>query len=223
MKLAVISCHKYSDCWQPFIRLMDRFWPDHPSVTLITDRTGLAPLKGYGGLLFNGSDIWCELLAEHARECKDEPTAIFLDDFWLNAPVQAELIDRGLEQMEKTGAGCVRLYPCPGPDEDYGDSHFGIVPRGAPYRISTQVALWKPSYLRQIASQFKTPWEFELQGSVYSDSLPEPVLAFKRELNPWPVSYYGAIRHGQWAPAVKPFMESIGIEVDWTRRGFQAA
>ncbi len=195
MKLAMISCAKYSDAWRPFRLLMDRFWPDHPPVTLVSDAPCLN-VEGYGQSFFIASN-WCEIVREFARSCYDGPLCLFLDDFWLNAPVSTELINRGLEQMEKMNAGCVRLYPCPGPTGDYGDSHFGIVDRGTNYRISTQVALWKPSYLRQIASKFKTPWEFELQGSVYSDSLPEPVLAFKRELNPWPVSYYGAIRHGE--------------------------
>ncbi len=148
---------------------------------------------------------------------------MMLDDFWLNAPVNTELIYRGLEQMEKTNAGCVRLYSCPGPDEEYGDPHFGIVQQGARYRISTQAALWRPSYLQQIAQQYQSPWEFELDGSIFSNSLPDHVLAFKRELQPWPLSYYGAIRHGEWAPGLKLFMEATGIDVDWSRRSFQAA
>ncbi len=219
----MMSCLKYADMHQPFIKLMDRFWPNHPPVAMITDIADVSTCEGYGDIFTYGPDSWCEGLSKFTIHLDDEATLIFLDDFWINAPVNVDLIDRGLEQMEKTVAGCVRLYPCPGPDEEYGDPHFGIVSHGARYRVSTQAALWRPSYLRQIAEQYKTPWEFELDGSAFSDSLPEPVLAFRRDLQPWPVSYYGAVRHGQWAPAVKPFMESVGIDVDWNRRGFQAA
>ncbi len=231
MRIAILSCAAYSDTWNPFFRLFKRFWPDckYPAY-LITDRfdeTGylfdpeqtdyLTGWSSQGG-------TWCEILIDFIDSSDDiDPILVFLDDFWLNAPVNTALIQRGLEQMKEMNAGCVRLYPCPGPDEEYGDEHFGIVPRGARYRISTQAALWDPSYLRQIASQCDSPWDFEIKGSVLSNDLEQPVLSFKRELQPWPVSYYGAVRHGQWAPAVKPFMEEMGIPVDWSRRPFQAA
>jgi hypothetical protein len=28
--IPVVSCDKYSDLWQPFFALFDRFWPDCP-------------------------------------------------------------------------------------------------------------------------------------------------------------------------------------------------
>ncbi len=224
MRIAVVTCDAYADTWIPFFALFRKFWPDCKfPVSLVTDAcTDRSDIPNDVQVCAYGKD-WCGNLGQFAKDNPSEPSMLFLDDFWLNAPVNTDLIQRGIEQMEKTKAGCVRLYPCPGPDEDYGDPHFGIVSHGARYRISTQAALWRPSYLRQIAEQYKTPWEFELDGSVYSDSLPDPVLAFKRELQQWPISYYGAVRHGQWAPEVKPFMESIGIDVDWSHRSFQAA
>ena len=155
-----------------------------------------AMTRGYYDRIFVHDGNWCEALSAFAETC-DEPICLFLDDFFMNAPVEPLLIQRGLEQMEAMQAGCVRLFPCPGPDEDYGDPHFGIVGRGARYRISTQAALWNPEYLRKVVSCGKTPWELELDGSPYSDSLMEPVLSFKPQLRPYPVSYLGAIRHGR--------------------------
>ncbi len=220
----MVTCEAYRDTWRPFFELLRRFWPDckYP-VSVVTDWCWNRQDAPSDVQVLRYEDDWCGNLVQFANDYPSDPILMLLDDFWINAPVNTELIQRGLEQMEKTKSGCVRLYPCPGPDEEYGDPHFGIVSPGARYRISTQAALWRPSYLRQIAEQYKTPWEFELDGSAFSDSLPDPVLAFRRDIHPWPVSYYGAVRHGQWAPAVKPFMESMGIDVDWNRRSFQAA
>ncbi len=224
MRIAVITCNAYADTLRPFFELFRRFWPNcKHQISLVTDHLEYRSAAPSNVQVCEYGSTWCGNLSEFCKDNPGEPVLMMLDDFWLNAPVDVDLVYAGLEQMEEKNAGCVRLYPCPGPDEEYGDSHFGIVPRGARYRVSTQAALWRPSYLQQIAQQYQTPWEFELGGSVFSDSLPEPVLAFKRELQPWPVSYYGALRHGQWAPGVKPFMETMRIDVDWNRRGFQAA
>jgi hypothetical protein len=229
MKLAMISCQAYSDAWQPFIKLMDHFWPDHPDVTLLTDyidaKVGEVchDCRGYRLIFAGASRPWCGILEGFLKDCK-EPILLMQEDFFINAEVRPDLIERGLEQMGKIGAGCVRLYPCPGGDEEYGDRHFAIVPRGTRYRVSCQTALWNPVYLRKIASQFRTPAEFEIEGTKLSDSLPEPVLAFKRNVQPWPLSYLcSAISRGEWNPAAKDLCESLNIYVDWTRRRFQAA
>lgn len=222
MKLAMISCEKYADTHAPFIGLMDHFWPNHPPVTLITDRSD-GNVKGYGEVFAYDSPSWCAILRAFARQC-DAPIGLFMNDYFLTAPVQEPLIQRGLEQLKATGAGCVRLYPCPGGEEEYGDPHFAVVPRGTRYRISCQMGLWDSSYLAAIAAGFECPWDFEIYGSECSNDLPSPVLAFKRELQPWPLSYLcSAIDRGRWSPAAKTLCDSLHIEADWTMRGFQPA
>lgn len=215
MRIAVISCWKYRDAHNPFFALFKKFWPDCPyPVELISD-TEDQPLE------------WCRVadnFAGFVRATTKEPILLFQEDFFLNAPVRQDLIERGLEQIKARNAGCVRLYPCPGSDEDYGDAHFGIVKRGAPYRISLQAAIWQPSYLYSIASRFSTPQEFELQGTPYSNELPHEVLAFKRDVTPWPLSYEcTAIVNGKWTQGAKKLCEANGISVDWSMRGFQLA
>lgn len=223
MRVAVISCDAYADTWLPFVELLNHFWPTHPPVTLITDKLEAVPPSGYESVFVYDSPSWCAILRAYAFQC-DEPVCLFLDDFFLTAPVQEPLIERGLEQMQATGAGCVRLYPCPGGEEEYGDPHFALVPRGTRYRISLQVGIWRPSYLVAVAAGFDNPWDFEIQGSAVSDELPPPVLAFKRAVQPWPVEYLvSAIGRSLWSPAAKTLCDSLHIEADWTMRGFQPA
>jgi hypothetical protein len=223
MKLAMISCQAYSDAWPAFSGLVKHFWPNHPSMMIVTDKIGFDDINGFTSAFVGKSDNWCGILAEWAA-LQDEPVLLMQEDFFLNAEVRPDLIEHGLEQMEKRGAGCVRLYPCPGGDEEYGDPHFAIVPHGVRYRTSCQAALWRPSYLREIAIRFKTPAEFEIKGTEFSNLLAMPVLAFKRNVQPWPLSYLcSAISRGEWNPAAKDLCDSLNISVDWTRRRFQAA
>lgn len=221
MRVAVISCWKYRDAWQPFFALFRKFWPDCPySLVLVSDYIGTSRIDC---ATYTHPGSWCEVLAAFCGS-SDERFLLFQEDMFLNSPVSNHLINRGFSQMNERNSGMVRLYPCPGGDEDCGDEHFGIVPRGTPYRISCQASIWRPNYLYDIASRFNTPSEFEINGSRFADTLPDPVLAFRRDVQPWPLSYLcSAISRGLWNPAAKRLCDEHGIENDWTMRGFQPA
>jgi hypothetical protein len=187
--------------------------------------TNLGRYPGKRDLIVHGEDgTWSEILADYAAGLADEPCMLFQEDFLLTAPVRWALMEYALDLMETMPVGCIRLYPCPGGIEDNGDPYFAVVPRGTPYRISCQVAIWHPQFLYSVASRFKTPAQFELEGSIFSDSLPDEVLAFKRDVRPWPLEYLcSAISRGKWNPDAKKLCDFYEIEgVDWTMRPFAA-
>lgn len=206
MRVAVASCVAYSDCWSPFLKLFRKFWPDCPyEVLFITDKD-------------NPGQSWCSVVAEFAAYQK-QPILLTQEDLLLSAPVQSHLIEHALHQMKTQNAAMVRLYPCPGSNEDYGDSHFGRISKGTMYRVSCMASIWNPVILHEIASHFNTPAEFELEGSKLSDQFDEPFLAFKREVHPWPLeNYCSAISRGKWEPDAVKFCEQNGISVDLSMR-----
>lgn len=210
MKIAMISCEAYRDCWLPFAKLFDRYWTNcRFAMDVISD--GPRRLS------------WCQALSDYAGKTT-EPILLLQEDFLFDAPVQIDLVEHGLRLLESTGAGCVRLHPMPGGDTEFGDPFFRLVDRAAPYRVSCQVGIWDPKFLWRIAHRLTTPADFELTGTEISRSMPEMVLAFKREIHPWPLSYIcTGIVGGQWDPAAKRLCEREGITgVDWTRRPFLA-
>src|SRR5688572_25276816 len=131
MRIAIVSCWKYRDAWRPFIELMLKFWPDRPyNATLITDeyedsREFIEGIDTPPVYLTRGKS-WSQGLAEYAV-LADESILLMQEDFFLNAPVNTELVQIALEQLQERGAAMVRLYPCPGSNEDYGDPHFGRI------------------------------------------------------------------------------------------------
>lgn len=229
MKIAMVSCWKYRDCWSPFLALLKRFWPDCPYQLIIaTDecRTDYdfryvipnAEIQAYGK-----GKSWCEVLAELASNV-DAPLLIFQEDFLLNAPVKQELVSEALAQLILRKAGMIRLYPCPGAEGDSVNEHFGIVPKGTQYRISCQSSIFNPLYLYAIAQGLNSPADFEIEGTKRSESLPNEVLAFKREVEPWPMEYLcSAISRGKWNPDAKKLCDYYDIAVDWSLREFAPA
>lgn len=220
MKLAMISCAAYSDAWPPFFALLEKFWPDHPPVTLLTDTApaGYEPPHGVTvRMTGNVADkrSWCERLAEYTRQ-QTEPFLLFQEDFFLNANVKTELIAAAESQLGPLIGG-VRIYPCPGGGIPLsGDCRIGIA--GHSYRVSCQATIWNPAFLVELLSAIGpgTASDFELKGSRICD---KTMLAWMRESKPWPIEYLcTAIQRGEWMPDVKQFCESHGLEVDWTRR-----
>lgn len=222
MKIAVITCWKYRDCWKPFAALFRKFWPDCPhELTLVTDEHHYVPLPDVR--IFDTPGTWVEVLAAFASE-QTEPVLWLQEDFLLTAPVDANAIYRALDRLEHFQAGCVRLYPCPGAETDFGDPEFGAIAQGVPYRISCQAALWDPEYLTSICSDVGpgSARDFELKGSFLSNSYANPVLGWKRDVKPWPLEYLcTAIVTGKWDPNAKKLCEENGVlGVDWTMREF---
>ena len=150
MRIVVVSCWKYRDAWKPFFTLLDKFWQNHPDVTLLSDcppyLASVGPFDSVAQF-----DYYPELssygprIARFAQVFNDEPIVLLQEDFFLNAPVKAELVREAEELLYFYGAGTVRLYPCPGSNVECGNAHFGFVERGSPYRISLQASIWQPS------------------------------------------------------------------------------
>ncbi len=222
MRIAVVSCWKYRDAWTPMMRLLDKFWPDCSDIDLITDELkvpwpSVFPARFY----FATEKQWCATVREYANEYASEDGILILqEDMFLNAPVNTELVEHGLEILKRENVGAVRLYPCPGATTASYDPYFGMVEPHTQYRTSCQATIWKPEYLHAIASRFSTPAEFELLGSSWaSANRTEEVWAFKREVQPWPLSYFcSAISRGLWEPAALEFCRQHGIEVDTSMR-----
>lgn len=227
MLIAVVSCFKYRDAWCPCFALLDNFWPDCPyEKWLITDY--MSNQHNPGTLWFQAGEhrSWCESIAlfTKLKAVKDQSILLLQEDFFLNAQVHQDMIEHGLEQMKAREAGCVRLYPCPGADLDSGDSYFGDVSGSAKYRISCQAAIWNPRYLNRIAHGARgSATDFEINGTPLSLEIAQPVLAWKREIEPWPIQYIcSAISRGKWNPDAKILCDKEGIAVDWSMRPMAA-
>lgn len=208
MRIAIITCLQYSDAWQPFRDLFNKFWPDCPYPLEWIYSSGQA------------ERTWCQDVADIG--VGSEPILLFQEDFFLIAPVRDDLIRYGLDQMQRRRAGAVRLYPCPGANQDYGDPHFGLVKKGTRYRISCQASIWRPDFLRYIARRCNDHGEaadFETGGSRVAESLNDEVLAFKRDSGPWPIEYLcSAIAKGHWNPDALRLCERHKIPLDLSRR-----
>jgi hypothetical protein len=231
LAVLVNSSRGYRDCWFPFFRLLEIYWPEcrfplylnveeglyqHPSLAV----TCLTHPDGSLGTRLPWSD---QLLA--SLEMIPERYVLYMqEDYFLDAPVDHVRLEECLALAIGAGLGCVHLTP-------YG-SHGGRttaelpylvdVPRISHYRFSNQAAIWDKAVLASYVRPGESAWETEILGTLRSWSRPEPVRAVMEAAAGGPVMSYtgtGIIR-GTWHPAVQPLFEKHGIDIDFSRRGF---
>lgn len=218
MNLAVITCAKYSDAWPAFFGLLEKFWPDHPPVDLLTDELPREAPNGVSMVFHAGKGKpWCDVLRRYA-DVAGGSFLLMQEDFILSAPVRKGKLAMAERGVMEIGAGCFRVFPCPGPP----DVSWPFVPRGEAYRVSCQAAVWSANYLRKLLQAIpnaRTAADFELMGTPASNELPQAVMSVHRHHTPWPIEYIcTAIVRGKWLPDAKRLCDEHGIEVDWSRR-----
>lgn len=233
LAVLVNSSRGYRDCWFPFFRLLESYWPEcrfplylnveegsyeHPSLDV---RCLTHPPRVSGGRM-----PWSDQLLASLDMIPARYVLYMQEDYFLDALVDHERLEECLAVVAAAGLGCVHLTP-------YG-SHGSArpaelpylvdVPRISHYRFSTQAAIWDKSVLASYIRPGESAWETEILGTLRSWSRPEPVRSVIEvpagEGGPI-MSYTGTgIIRGKWHPALPPLFANHGLDVDFSRRGF---
>jgi hypothetical protein len=111
-----------------------------------------------------GASRWCEDIREVIKEA-DQKFVFSLDDFIPIHPVN----ERNLELSYKLEYDKFNLFKTP---REYRTHHIRDdlykYYDNTPYRISTQVSVWKRDYMLQFLKDGWSPWDFEVEGSKLS-------------------------------------------------------
>jgi hypothetical protein len=229
----VNSSDGFDDCWDPFFRLLSRYWPDCDAPILLNTEN-----KDYRHPLLNVKATCVQASAQHRltwSECLlrglaqvDTPLVLyFQEDYFIRKPVQAQKIQLAAAHMianphvkhvALTGIGS---QP---PFEYYdADPNFSKIRQRAKYRISTQAALWRVDSLKSYLVPEENGWMFEIYGTWRARKRDELFLcADYRDASGGPAIEYlhtGIIK-GQWLPGIRGDFEANGIKIDYGKRGF---
>lgn len=212
--LLVSSCDKYSPCWDPFAHGLQKYWPDHPALYTITNHL----FPNYGKVIRLGQDRGWAVNLSSALDQIDAPYILYAqEDYWLTHPVDNQVISDYLALLDNGQLGSLRLFPAPPPTGEVfqGDERLGIVPKGAEYRTSLQLTLWKKTLLQSLLVIDESPWAFELHGSRRSDALDDIFVCVRTKKNG--IQYtFTAIVDGLWSPLAYEYArkENITIHFD---------
>ena len=216
MIVLVVSCERFSDVWRPFFTLFWKYWSDCPyPVYLGANHTTWDDPRVT--MLLTGDDkSW----GSNTRKMVENVTTPFillvLEDWLLTGPVDSSKIGWLLYSLEKLNGGYLCLDPAGArPDRSVtGFPDIGEIDRGAPYRVSLHIAIWRRDVLLELLKD-ETAWDLEILGSRRSDAL---AAGFFRTWKDAMRYDKGGVNRGKWTPSAMRLARREGIALDFSQR-----
>lgn len=233
--LVVNSTDGYSDCWQPFFTLMDRYWPELDSPVILNSETLEFKGRCNKRIITSRSSettpgrqpTWTESL-QHALALAPTDLVIYLqEDYFLHAPVQHELLFDLAHVMQERQITYLSLvtFGNSGPFKpaDF-DDRLWEVDQNDLYRISLQACMFSKTAMQPYFRRHEDPWMFEYYGNKRAHKQPDRFYTLNRDLfHQNPILPYNptGIQLKKWRhDVVIDLFRKEGIEMDFSRRGF---
>ncbi|MCR4415308.1 MAG: hypothetical protein NUV77_23090, partial [Thermoguttaceae bacterium] len=190
LRIWVPTSNRYVAAAAVCLRLLDRFWPDHPPVDvthgeLRPELPDAAPQRFRAiGLGPDAEQSWVEralvYLTEHNA---DELVLLALDDYALFQPVDARAVALACRAMRQAPriAGFALTWQPPDPAGPYRDRHDMVVFPHWDYTVNLQAAVWRRQTLVEILRLCPPKigmWELEQAASrMFRQRMPGHIMA----------------------------------------------
>jgi len=213
--IVVSSCDAYSDLWEPYFNLKEKFWPDCDFRTVLISESKKTDIKNVD--IYNtGKDLtWSKMLINTIRYTKSDYILLTMEDFFLQSAVDNSRVVGMLNYIIDNDIDMLRLIPRPGPNLNLDvNNNIGDISIGTGYRVSGQAAFWKSSVLLDLLDESESLWDFEVNATVRSHkyskfkSVIDPVLTYKHHV----------IERGKWFPWSAWIFNRMNIGVDLESR-----
>ena len=215
----VTSCDAYRDVEGPFIALWRKFWPDCPFETVLlaeTERPASAGAPSFDRTIATGpGKTWCQILADALSRIGTPYVMMVMNDYFLEAPVNTQLVLKRLSEAKMFDAANVRLEPNPPGRVPWPGSDLMEFPKNTAYCVTCQTGIWNREYLAGLAARYKSAWEFERFGSFMLADEKRPLLVSPRREFP----FLDAVHKGYWEPWGVRVMAENCVEYAFSRRG----
>ena len=229
----VNSTDTFADTWEPFFHLLDDFWPQTRPVILNTELSTFThprvPILCTQVARPGETRIpWGECMLRALDHIPTETFVYLQDDYFLDAPVRADVVEEAVRIVEREGLDCLRLMECggAGPYEPTPYPWLRSVARDATYRISLQAGVWTKTGIRTYVRAHESPWQMEIWGSKRASRIPGRIWAVSRDVyseeheQVVPYTPTGIVQ-GRWSRAiVEPLFAEHGIKVPFEARGW---
>ena len=212
----VASCDAYADVLALFEAFFAKFWPACPfDRVLVTEspreRLGLFTRQVACGKGRN----WSDMLVEALDTITTPWVVLMMDDYFLSANVDTAHFMRRLEDAKRHEAAFLRLIPSPDTFNPFGaDTTLGAYRPNTAYCVSCQVSIWAKDFIRRIASQTTSAWEFERRGSYLCGDETRPMLVTPTREFP----FIDAVHKGYWEKFAVKLCRDNGLPIDFSHR-----
>lgn len=173
----IYTCDKTWFILKAFIYLFEKYWGEWRNVVVLGFKKPDFELpKHYKFVSLGkdeGPDAWTTPIYNYFKKSKDEYFMFTIDDFLpigkKNEKILKDLYDHMLHDPNIVKAG-LGFYPSHHPHEieiieKKKDYDVFEVRQDAPYRLSTQMGIWKKDYFLKYYKKPRNPWQVEIDAS----------------------------------------------------------
>lgn len=221
------------DLWEGFFKALSIQWPEMDMKVVLNTETKSYSYPGFVIESFQPSlsknQTWSERLIETLKHVETEYILFFLEDFWLEKPVDDAFFRKTLQWMkENPDVANFSYYPCtPGMNlPDMRFERFERRPQQSPYKFNCQVGLWRTKELISFLRPHESPWDWEILGSIRAGRITQSFYSLRMRA-PQVFSYTDpstgcVVRRGKWVKEnVLPLAKMYGLNIDYSKRGFE--
>ena len=213
--IVISSCDAYSDLWRPFFTLMQRQWADCPFPIILGSNHLVFEDPSVKTICVGDEKNWSNSTLIQLEQIKTTYVLMLLDDFFIEQNVDNESVMAALDFAQRCEAHLVRLHTNPPPDRPTTHSAFGEITLNAPYRVSTQAAIWQRTSLIALLKKGESIWSFEIEGTQRSRTIFENGF-----YGSWQsiITYSHVVERGKWMPRAIKKYENMAIGCDFSAR-----
>lgn len=219
LAILVLSCDKYSDLWNDFFNLKEKFWPNCPYKCYLATDTVDYKREGVELIHFGNIRTWSICAYKALEQIPEEYVALFLEDAFIYKKIDSSVIAEDFQfaidhradyitlernRMEK------KLTP-----EDQMSPHIWRIYKHRKYGIDTSAAIWDKRFLmKELEKEDCNAWQFEvnycrdaesergLQGEIFFD-----------ERQPFNISPIEVVQLGKLSTDAIKFFHRLGYDV----------
>ncbi len=217
--LLICSCDFYSECWEPMVFSIKKYWPDceYPIYIVSNHRDWKTP------------DATIIKVGDHKGWADDTRKAVsmtdydyyiyFQEDYFLNSKVDNAAIKAHVKHCIENHVEYLKIQPDQQNVDPFriGDSDYCKNPLNQKYTINTAIAIWERGLFDKVCLPGFTGWDFEYRIVDYlkkneikinSEALHSSVVIPKGMTT----IRGNAIQRGKWTPAGVSFLKENGFE-----------
>jgi len=205
--------------------LFDKYWPSQTKIDVIGFKKPDFEISSKMNFVSidiqqkGGAKSWSKYILQYLQQVQEEQIIFTLEDFFPTKEPNLNLLN-SVNQLLKKDKKIGRF------DLTYDSYTYGqynvlkniknltliCKERYTDYRVSTQPSLWNKDFLIEILKNTTSPWDFEINGTKYSNVLNYQVLAFADETyNNFPTYW---IHKGAVSRQCPEKINILGIDID---------
>ncbi len=220
LAMLLLSCDNYSDLWDDFFNLREKFWPDCPYTWYIVTESK-DYIRPNVEVIKCGKDLnWAGRFRKAVQSVDKPLIGVFLEDYFINASINndriSDLVDFMItKEVDFLDLGNVFKHKINQPNKRYFADHLVIIDRHLKYGLDTAAAIWKKEYLLdKLGEGDYSAWKFEADRcaeAASEDGYRGVILADDRL--PFNVSEIPVVVQGMFYPPVMDDFRKRGYEI----------